>query len=72
MRNGNPPLFNVFWLLHKSFYPTYEEWKLQTETFRYVIIITFYPTYEEWKRSIVHETLERFVDFLSYLWGMET
>ena len=56
-----------------SSYPTYEEWK-----HIFIIILTrriysSYPTYEEWKpNKILYIVCSRMLQFLSYLWGMET
>ena len=50
MRNGNKEYMHSEKLQNlKTFYPTYEEWKLQRELRKLLPKQSFYPTYEEWK-----------------------
>jgi len=55
-----------------SSYPTYEEWKPNSNLLASISFISSYPTYEEWKQSFLNIKIFRFIPFLSYLWGMET
>ncbi len=48
-----------FYILYrKTFYPTYEEWKLRKSENKEIDLNAFYPTYEEWKHNVVERGLE--------------
>jgi len=72
MRNGNLIQY-LFLVLHTSgSYRTYEEWKLTNEKSFTIRIYSSYRTYEEWKPFCTSAILIRLLEFLPYLWGMET
>ncbi len=49
MRNGNTnSSCNIVRIVNSS-YPTYEEWKRQTQSYYIFVFCCSYPTYEEWK-----------------------
>jgi len=53
-------------------YRTYEEWKLGI---KYSLVSCWprsYRTYEEWKLYLPNKTKSTLIQFLPYLWGMET
>jgi len=72
MRNGNPvpddPVINI----HSSSYRTYEEWKLSSTWYLIKSLVRSYRTYEEWKHAKTIKSIADALQFLPYLWGMET
>ena len=55
-----------------SSYRTYEEWKLLHFFLGSEVIHCSYRTYEEWKPSLSRVSISSTIEFLPYLWGMET
>ena len=72
MRNGNcsDPTWDTSHP-HRS-YRTYEEWKHFNFPTTYQSASSSYRTYEEWKPVSVSVPLPWRLEFLPYLWGMET
>jgi len=58
--------------VRKSSYRTYEEWKLSMVLHRRTQGQSSYRTYEEWKHALLQPFQHVWVEFLPYLWGMET
>ena len=70
MRNGN--VINSMWYEGSIYcsYPTYEEWKLRSNSpNRPRGSSGSYPTYEEWKQEALKLLEKNEFVFLSYLWG---
>jgi len=53
-------------------YRTYEEWKPFKNVFKQIIHNRSYRTYEEWKLRDYRKKYSVDIQFLPYLWGMET
>ena len=60
MRNGNSEIVANTTDDVSGSYPTYEEWKHRTCTYRITKIHSSYPTYEEWKHLSTSETNLRY------------
>jgi len=72
MRNGNSLSFSVFLTSQSCSYRTYEEWKLSNSLNAKLDTVRSYRTYEEWKPQSELSVLRYQLQFLPYLWGMET
>ena len=72
MRNWNTFFLFFFFFYKYSFEPTYEELKQTTTRKILPRASCFEPTYEELKQNIFIVSLDKFILFWAYLWGIET